>query len=115
MPNELIDTNILVYAYDHTDTRKNEIASKILVNIWTNGDGIITLQNLCEFFVIITKKVEQPIPIIDAKQIITDYIESNKWIKIDRSENTLIRAIEITENEKDFIKCSDIKVINPFA
>lgn len=34
MPGNLIDTNILVYAYDISETVKHPIAQKILTQIW---------------------------------------------------------------------------------
>lgn len=70
--NKLIDTNILVYAYDASEGNKHKASRKLLKTVWEEGGGIVCLQNLMEFFVVITKKVENPISIRNAKTIIED-------------------------------------------
>ncbi len=140
MPDRLIDTNILVYAYDSSEGEKHEIAKDILRQIWIEGGGVVCLQNLMEFFVIITQKVENPIDVMMAKDIVYDFIKSERWTIIDRDADTFLSAIElvsefdihlwdaaiaasmkennlteiVTENEKDFRKVPDIKVVVPF-
>ena len=57
MSEKLIDTNILVYAYDVSETTKHPIARDILTQIWNEGGGVVCVQNLMEFFVVITRKV----------------------------------------------------------
>jgi predicted nucleic acid-binding protein len=137
---KLIDTNILVYAYDVSEREKHEQAKTIIKDVWTKGGGVISLQNLCEFFVVVTRKVEQPLTLEEAQTIISDIIRSAKWMVIDRDQSTLIKAIDlvkttgahfwdtliaacmhensivkiVTENESDFRKIKDITVINPF-
>jgi predicted nucleic acid-binding protein len=56
----LIDTNVLVYAYDISEKVKRRIARALLDEVWDQGGGVVTLQNLSEFFVVVTKKVENP-------------------------------------------------------
>ena len=53
------------------------------------------VQNLMEFFVVITKKVTYPIPVADAKIIIDDMTKSDSWRVIDRDINTFLKAIDI--------------------
>ncbi|MFV9689988.1 MAG: PIN domain-containing protein [Desulfobacteria bacterium] len=55
MPDRLIDTNILVYAYDISESTKHDIAKDILKQIWQDGGGVVCVQNLMEFFVVIKK------------------------------------------------------------
>jgi predicted nucleic acid-binding protein len=138
---KLIDTNVLVYAYDVSEKDKHNLAKKIVEEIWQKGGGVITLQNLSEFFVVVTKKVEYPLSINDARIIIKDIIKSTKWLVIDRDEETLIKSIELvestgvhfwdaliatcmlengikvilTENEDDFKRVEGIQVVNPFS
>lgn len=135
----LIDTNILVYAYDSVAGSKHSTAKELLKKAWEEA-AIISLQNLCDFFVVITKKVEKPVSIKQAKDIIEDIICSKEWAIIDRTSETIINTLEltrgtnvhfwdeviaatmlefgvkviITENVKDFSKIKQIKVINPF-
>ena len=88
----------------------------------------------------ITQKVENPVSIKQAKEIVEDILVSEAWVIIDRTKETLIKAMEltqgtgihlwdtlisatmmdygitqiITENEKDFSFIEGIKPINPF-
>jgi len=139
MPDKLIDTNILVYAYDTSEGMKHEAAKQLLKGIWEDGGGVVCVQNLMEFFVVITKKVEIPIPVTVAKTIIEDISKSDSWKVIDRDINTFLYAIDlverynihlwdativasmkenevsriVTENTKDFEKVPDIYVTFP--
>lgn len=140
MIDKLIDTNILVYAYDTSEAEKHEASKALLIKIWEEGGGVVSLQNLMEFFVVITKKVENPIKIEDAKAIIKDFLKSDNWKIIDRDMETFLLAIDfvqkhnihlwdaviaatmkendlieiVTENKKDFDKIPNIKVLVPF-
>ena len=140
MPDRLIDTNILVYAYDTSEGTKHDIAKEILKQIWQDGGGVVCVQNLMEFFVVITKKVTSPISVADAKIIIDDMTKSDSWRVIDRDINTFLKAIDIvsqyavhlwdatiiacmkesgvmhivTENTPDFEGIPNIHVILPF-
>ena len=140
MKDKLIDTNILVYAYDASEGNKHKASRILLKTVWEEGGGIVCLQNLMEFFVVITKKVENPISIRDAKTIIEDILKSKNWKIIDRDTDTLLKAIDmafeyrihlwdalivacmkendiveiVTENKIDFEKIPEIKVAIPF-
>lgn len=137
---KLIDTNVLVYAYDISEKTKRRIARTLLDEIWDQGSGAVTLQNLAEFFVVVTRKVENPISVASARTIIADILRSRHWLVIDRRAETLLKATElvehneapfwdaliaacmlehgihtiVTENERDFKKIPGITVINPF-
>ncbi len=140
MPSKLIDTNILVYAYDTSEGEKHRISRDILKQIWKEGGGVVCLQNLMEFFVVITRKVENPVDIADAKVIVEDFLKSNNWRIIDRDVETFLNAIDlvseheihlwdaviascmkenditeiVTEDKEDFEKIPGIKVTVPF-
>lgn len=140
MPDRLIDTNILVYAYDISEGEKHSVSRDLLKQIWEEGGGVVCLQNLMEFFVIITDKVENPISVTEAKTLIEDFLKSDNWRIIDRDADTFLNAVDlvsehkihlwdaviaacmkenditeiVTENKKDFEKVPDIKVTVPF-
>src|SRR3990170_5942715 len=95
MSDKLIDTNILVYAYDTSEGEKHEISRDLLKQIWKEGGGVVCLQNLMEFFVVITKKVENPIDVTEAKTIVEDFLKSDNWKIIDRDVDTFLSAIDI--------------------
>ena len=134
----LIDSNILVYAYDKSAPKKHRAASDTLKASWLERDGVLSVQNLAEFYSVVTAKIENPLPVDKAKQIVLDLIDGFEILRY--NENTLINAVNnqaiyripfwdalivatmeenridtiITENEKDFKKVKWIKVINPF-
>jgi predicted nucleic acid-binding protein len=136
----LIDTNVLVYAYDISERGKRRVARSLLDEVWEEGGGVVTLQNLSEFFVVVTRKVENPIPVASARTIIADVVRSRRWLILDRRVETIMRATEfvehhgahfwdaliaacmlehgvrtiVTENERDFKKIPGISVVNPF-
>ena len=134
-----IDTNILVYAYDITDNKKHKIAKELIARCWRKEvQYTVSAQSLAEFFIVITKKVQNPLSLDQAEQIIKDITKFSSWKIIYYSEKTLIKAIEIhkktkkhfwdalisatileqginkivTENNKDFIE--GIQAVNPF-
>ena len=141
MTERLIDTNILVYAYDVSETTKHPIAKEVLTEIWKTGGGVVCVQNLMEFFVVMTRKVMSPIPANEAKKIIDDMVKSDRWRVIDRDVHTFLDAIAlvsqyhlhiwdatiaacmkengivdiVTEDKHDFERIPGIHVIVPFV
>jgi len=136
----LIDTNILVCAYDESEGKKHEICKRLIDECWRLKEKYsISLQILSEFYVVITRKIENPVPIETAKGIIADIIEFQNWIVINYDARTILSAIEINmtyevhywdalltatmrENnifciyteDSDFKSIPWLKVINPF-
>jgi|SRR3989344_3778838 len=138
----LIDTNILVYAYDLSDKTKHELSSNLLKKCWENKKQfMVSLQNLSEFYVVVTKKIQNPIANNEAEKVVKQFIEFNNWIKLTPKKTTLLKAMEIskinnisywdamvvavmiennvktiyTENLKDFRNLKGINAINPFT
>ena len=74
----LVDTNVLVYAYDQTDGSKRSQATEVLRIVGRNGTGVLSTQVLSEFFVTVTRKIPTPLSHFEAAEKITRYIES--WI-----------------------------------
>ncbi|CAD6493252.1 MAG: PIN domain protein [Candidatus Argoarchaeum ethanivorans] len=136
----LIDTNMLAYAYDESEGEKHEICKRLIDGCWRLREKYgISIQNLSEFYVIITKKIENPVPKETAKEIIGDIIEFQNWIVIDYDARTILSAIEINmaygvhywdaliaatmrehnifsifTEDSDFKNIPWLKVVNPF-
>lgn len=92
----LIDTNILVYAYDKSEGKKHEICKRLIDECWRLQEKYsISIQNLSEFYVVITKKIEYPVPTETAKEIIGDIIEFQNWMVINYDMHTILSAIEL--------------------
>jgi len=136
----LIDTNILVYSYDSSETKRQEICSSLLKKCWKReASYAIALQNLSEFYVVVTKKIEKPLSNETARKVIKDIIDFKNWQVLGINEISLITAIDLcskykihywdallcaamkqneinniyTENIKDFKKIPWIKAVNP--
>ena len=135
----LMDTNILVYAYDKDETEKSGKAKGILAKCFLGEtDLAISNQNLAEFVYATTRKSK--LSFDQAIVNITDIFTSTTFKKISYTAKTVISAIEIagefkmpfwdsllaatmrengifniyTENVKDF-KMPWIKAVNPLA
>lgn len=136
----LFDTNIIVYAYDASEPGKQKICAGLLEKVYENEiNGTVSNQILGEVFKGLTKNIEKPISIDDAKLVIENIIDSDSWVKINYNHETVKKAILTvkinkvpfwdsvitetmkennigkiyTENENDFKKIPGIKVINP--
>ena len=137
----LIDTNILVYAFDNSERKKHEIALNILKKCSERKEiYALSSQNLAEFFIVMSSKVKNKVNKKEVQDIIENIIEFEGFEKINYDESTVLKSIKIhienkvdfwdaliastmlnngineiyTENIKDFSKIPDIKCINPF-
>lgn len=89
-----IDTNVLVYAYDISAKKKHEVAVSVIENLWYSGTGILSSQVLSEFFVVVTRKIPNPLSVNIAKSIIKDFLT---WDIIPIYEDSVLDAIEILQ------------------
>ncbi len=140
-PVYLVDTNILVYAYDTSDLFKHEVSSELFEEFFSGKKKFsICLQNLTEFFKVATEKMQNKMSNEEATLLITDLISLSSLKKIHYRESTLLKSLEIermfrihfwdaliaatmiengifhiyTENVKDFNKIPGIITVNPF-
>jgi len=95
----LLDTNILVYAYDAADVQKHIISKKV-INKCLDGEYNIAIspQNLSEFFSVTTSKglLEKT----DAVKVISDIIVFPGWVKINFDHTTVLAAAKISDEYK---------------
>lgn len=131
----LIDTNLLVYAYDKTSDKHQE-AVRTLKDVMINETCAVSIQNLAEFSRLVIEKLPKTIPFKQAAGIVLELSEGVEVIyynaqtianAISISENQrlhffdalLVATMEqekitviLTENEKDFKKIHWLTVIN---
>ena len=94
---EFVDTNVLVYAYNFADPHKHLVAKTLLSGLWNSGKGILSIQVMQEFYVVVTQKVSNPISSETAIQIIEDL---GKWgYHIPKLED-IIEAVQIQQRNK---------------
>jgi predicted nucleic acid-binding protein len=135
----LIDTNILVYAYEKENSIRKEKSLKILEKCFKNEITLaVSNQNLAEFVFVSIKKSKLDKSII--QNITKDLYDFKGIQKIDYNSKTIFRALNIsqefqmpfwdsliaatmiengilniyTENSKDF-KIPQLNVVNPFC
>ena len=94
----LVDTNILVYAYDADALEKRSKAREVIDDLWENESGVLVAQVLAEFFITITRKVKHPLPISSARQIIEDYQAG--WTVYPTTQGTVLKAISGVESHQ---------------
>jgi predicted nucleic acid-binding protein len=56
----LVDTNVLFYAVDSTEPRRQSIARELIGLLETRRAGVVTTQVLAEFFSAVTRKLSHP-------------------------------------------------------
>ncbi|MCC7202357.1 MAG: PIN domain-containing protein [Nitrospirae bacterium] len=86
------DTNILVYAFDKSDTEKHNISARLIKTAFENRNGHISTQVLQEFFVVTTQKIEKTLTINEARDIINDF---PVWTVVDTNLQVILQAIEV--------------------
>ena len=86
----LIDTNILLYAYDRAEPVKQPKALAVLDRLVTWGIGVLTPQILAEFFVNATRKLDPPLTMEDAYERIQNYLLA--WEVIDVTGPIVLEA-----------------------
>ena len=89
---EFVDANILVYALDSSAARKQQTAQQLLERLWDSGTGCVSIQVLQEFFVSITKRVPNPLPVDDAKARIREFAA---WTVFAPKADDLVAAIDL--------------------
>ena len=89
-----VDTNILIYAHDLDAGQRNTLSADILRDLWENRIGIISTQVLQEFYVNVTRKIENPLPKSKARGIIESYLA---WPIELNDAKTVLAASEIEE------------------
>ena len=97
----LVDTNILVYAYDLSEPKKRQRALKILKECWEGKTTLaISAQNLSEFYVIATQKIQNSLKKEEVKEIIEDIITSKNWKVLNINKEHLLDAINLSIKHK---------------
>lgn len=86
----LVDTNVLVYAYDRSEPEKQRRALEVLDPLVISGAGAISTQVLAEFFVAVTREIAAPLSISDAYERVKNYLHS--WTVLDVTGMIVLEA-----------------------
>ena len=90
MPPILIDTNILLYLYDHNQAVKQERAQDVLDQLEMSGSGRLSVQCLAEFFSVATRKLSPKLTPAQALQQISLF--TRLWPAYDLTSMVVLEA-----------------------
>ncbi|MBD3234861.1 MAG: PIN domain-containing protein [candidate division Zixibacteria bacterium] len=112
-----IDTNILVYAYDSSDPKKQTISQELIKTNMREETGCISAQVLGEFFVVVTRKIKNPFTIEEALHLLKLFtffrVAAVDDLLVERAIGTM-REYDISYwdaliiSAAEFMKCSTI-------
>ena len=89
-----VDTNILVYAEDKTMGQKHVLARDLVVKLWNDADGVLSVQVLQELYVTLTRKVGKPLSADKALAIVKEYLS---WVVVDNTPKLLVAAVGLQQ------------------
>lgn len=95
----LLDTNILVHAYNR-DSPHNKTATKLLTQaIESENEAYIALQSIHEFYSVITspKRVEKPLTPRRAKELAETILRTPKIQKLAQTQETTTEALTLAD------------------
>jgi predicted nucleic acid-binding protein len=70
-----VDTSVLVYAHDMSETARRPAAQARLEQLWADRAGVLSSQVLREFYTVVTRRMTPPVPRRAAWQLVTAYAE----------------------------------------
>jgi predicted nucleic acid-binding protein len=132
-----VDTNILVYGFDDSDSAKRDRAQLVMRCLWETRNGRLSHQVLHEFYVTVTRKLKPSLPRAEARTEVEDLLDwkplrpsaallKQAWQIEDRHGfswwDSLIIAAAIaqdcttllTEDLQHGLQIDNLRVVNPF-
>ena len=92
----LIDSNLLGYVFDESEPEKKKICKDLIAECWKGERKYaVSVQNLSEFYIVVTKKIQYPIPEKVAKRFIELIIDFQGWLVLNINARTVTSAVDI--------------------
>ena len=85
-----VDSNVMVYAYDRSEPKKQGRALAVLDQLATRGAGVISAQVLAEFFVTVTQKLPATLSVSEGYERLENYLQA--WIVLDLTGMIVLEA-----------------------
>lgn len=89
-----VDTNVLVYAHDRSETQRQPVAQALVAELWRNRTGALSTQVLQEFYVVATRKYDPPMSRREARQLVDAY---SHWQLIQVDVALILAASQLEE------------------
>lgn len=90
MASILVDTNVLVYAYDRSEPEKQRRALDVLDRLVTADVGFLSAQVLAEFYNAVTRKLASPLTLDQAEKRLERYVQV--WRVLDVTPPIVLEA-----------------------
>jgi predicted nucleic acid-binding protein len=92
-----VDTNVLVYAHDRSEARRQPLAKAALDGLWDRRTGVLSTQILQEFYVVATRKFDPPMTRPAARELVGVYAA---WPVVQVDTALILTASELEERHK---------------
>lgn len=92
-----VDTNVLVYAHDAAERRRQPVARAQLEALWMGGSGVLSTQVLQEFYVVATRKFAPPMARRQAREIVALYAT---WPVVRIDPTLILAASQLEERHR---------------
>lgn len=89
-----VDTNVLVYARHANEPGKQPVAAGWIEYLWESNAGRVSTQILNEYYVTVTRKLDPPVSIVDARADIADLAG---WQPIGIDEELISKAWDVED------------------
>lgn len=96
--NYFLDTNILVYTFDHSYPKKRDICKSLVRDALNNRSGCISYQVIQEFLNVASRKFAKPLSIADCQTYLSSVLEP--LCEVFSSMGLFHRALEISNRWK---------------
>ena len=98
----LLDTNILVHAYNKSSPNQKQASTIIKSAIQGKIEAYLTSQVLYELFAVVTnpKRVEKPLSTKEATDLCLDLLECNEIEKVNQSEFAPLEVFKLAQSLK---------------
>jgi predicted nucleic acid-binding protein len=96
-PLTFVDTNVLVYAHDRSETAKQPVARALVEELWRDRAGVLSTQVLQELYVVATGKLDPPIPRTAARELVVLY---STWPVVQVDVPLVLAASELEERHR---------------
>jgi predicted nucleic acid-binding protein len=91
-----VDTNVIAYSLDLSETAKRPVAQRALDGLWLSRSGVVSVQVLQEFYNVVTRKFSPPMTPAEARTVIADY---GSWEVVQPDTALVLDASRLTERD----------------
>lgn len=95
--NAVLDTDVLVYAFDRDEPVKQEAALSLIEGLGMAGRLVLSAQVLQEFYVVTTRKLSRPLDCADAQAAVEFFVQY-PVVRVDESQ--VLAAIRRDREER---------------